>query len=804
MKDDKDKIIKDSVKEDVIKADNTKDDSVNEEDIKEAEKNKSKDSGSNILDGMVEITEYSETNASGDNSAYVNDRDTQGDESVEGESASSILKKGKLDKYIVINKINNSKIVGAGRKAQSFLGSKLRVIMEHPVITVLLLALFCELFIETMSRSSFIDALGFAVRTPVKFILNYFIVLAPFLIALFVKKKLIPYVVFLAMWMTVGIIDFYLLSFRTTPFTGVDIDLDFNELEVAVRYMKNKPIEFVAILLVMVLIVLLVFSLVFICPKSEPLFGKRIKAMVTVAACWFAIYFSVYFAAHHGVLSLKFGNLGITYHDEGIAYSLLVTIVDTGMSKPEDYSRDKIEGIVDKDDDKSKEGEGDTKPDGNKEPEENGTDIDKLPNIIFIQLESFIDPTEVTCMEYSEDPIPFFRSLRKNYSSGYCKVPTIVAGTCNTEFEMITGMRLDSFGPGEYPYKTILRETTCESMAYVLRDIGYNAHAIHNNKATFYGRNVVYSHFGFETFTSIETMCNVEETPNGWAKDMVLVDSIMDCLNSTEGKDLVFTVSVQSHGTYDVVLSDEEAKIKASGAANSTLDSNFTYYVNEEREVDDFLRELVAQLSACKEDVVLVLYGDHIPGLNLNNRIMKNHDIYTTEYVIWDNIGLEKIDEDIPSYRLAATVFDRLGIHDGTLFKFHQDRTNETETEEYDSDFYALQYDMLYGDKYVYGGENPFEATDIQYGIKEVKINTITPSTDEDGDDIIYIEGENFNKFSKVFVDDEKEDAEYISQTLLKVDISADDIEEGSQIVIKQINTAGTVLRESEPETFIQ
>ena len=57
----------------------------------------------------------------------------------------------------------------------------------------------------------------------------------------------------------------------------------------------------------------------------------------------------------------------------------------------------------------------------------------------------------------------------KEYSSGYYKVPAVGAGTANTEFESITGMSLHYFGPGEYPYKSILKETTCESAPYVLK-----------------------------------------------------------------------------------------------------------------------------------------------------------------------------------------------------------------------------------------------------------------------------------------------------------------------------------------------
>ena len=84
------------------------------------------------------------------------------------------------------------------------------------------------------------------------------------------------------------------------------------------------------------------------------------------------------------------------------------------------------------------------------------------PNIILIQLESFFDSAEAEFFTTSKDPIPTFHSLMKNYSSGYFKVPSVGAGTANTEFEVLTGMNLRYFGPGEYPYKTLLKyEKNC-------------------------------------------------------------------------------------------------------------------------------------------------------------------------------------------------------------------------------------------------------------------------------------------------------------------------------------------------------
>ena len=72
------------------------------------------------------------------------------------------------------------------------------------------------------------------------------------------------------------------------------------------------------------------------------------------------------------------------------------------MDKPYDYSEDTIKAIVDRDEEVLAEEDNDS----------------EKPNIIMLQLETFFDPTTVEFLEFSEDPIPNFRRLMEEYSSG--------------------------------------------------------------------------------------------------------------------------------------------------------------------------------------------------------------------------------------------------------------------------------------------------------------------------------------------------------------------------------------------------
>lgn len=355
-------------------------------------------------------------------------------------------------------------------------------------------------------------------------------------------------------------------------------------------------------------------------------------------------------------LSKYFPNLGYAYRDYGVPYCFLNTWLIRGISAPTGYSADMVREIFD-----------DGIPMGIDEADPaipvlqtvEGA-MRRRPNIVFVQLESFIDPNLIRGVEFSEDPIPNFHMLQQQGSTGFLRVPSVGAGTANTEFEVLTGMRIRFFGPGEYPYKTVLKETTCESACYILKDLGYTSHAIHNHRGAFYGRNLVFSNLGFDTFTSIEYMNNVKKTPRNWAKDYVLIDEIRAAMESTEGKDFVFTISVQGHGKYPEkqVIPDEDLKIRVTdGIEDETQRNAMVYYVNQLYEMDQFIGDLVEALKDY-EETVIVFYGDHFPVLDLSEEDMENGSIYETEYVIVSNFRLPKIDEHLYTYQLSARVLN--------------------------------------------------------------------------------------------------------------------------------------------------
>ena len=625
-------------------------------------------------------------------------------------------------------------------------------------------------FIEAISRHSLWEAMDFMKERPLVFLYNAFLIFTTTLIVYLFRRRVFWRTICVIFWLGLGIINGVLLSNRVTPFTGPDLHLITDAFQIADRYLS--PFFFVVVVIAAILAVIGLIILFFKGPKYQGKMSYKLNVPLILAGV-LAFAGTTKLALDKRVLSNYFGNIAFAYEDYGYPYCLATTVFNTGIGLPRGYSEESVEKIDKSEDTLPKTGE-------------------KRPNILFLQLESFFDPELVEYLDISEDPIPNFRKMMKDYSSGYFKVPSVGAGTANTEFETITGMSMRYFGPGEYPYKSVLKETTCESAPYVLKNLGYGTHAIHNNEANFYGRKNVFANLGFDSFTSEEYMAEQDDTnPNDWIRDKNLTKYILQAMESTEGPDYVYTISVQGHGDYPEEPVLENPKIKVSGASTQAENYKWEYYCNQIYEMDKFVKELTDTLSKLDEDVVLVMYGDHLPTMGLTVTDMKNKYLFQTEYVIWDNMGLEKKDKNLAAYQMAAEVLDRVGIHEGNVFRFHQARRN---TKNYQVDLEMLQYDILYGEKYIYDRENPFERVKMHLGVEDAQLESIQQISENQ----YYIKGANFTQSAFLEVNGELIEANFVDEnTLLVLDTQLTE-EDKVDVAIRSNSSTHRVLTRTE------
>ena len=633
------------------------------------------------------------------------------------------------------------------------------------------LACLINFLIEVISRLSIFEAWDYMVGTPLVFLYNAFLIFATFSIVYLVRRRMFARILLSVFWLFLGTCNGYLLTKRVTPFNAQDLKVLSDALELTGNYFNT--FELVMIIIGIVALVLWIVSM---WRRGGQFTGKmhRILALGGVAVSFALCVVLTNVAVDKRVISNYFGNIAFAYEDYGFPYCFSASLFNTGINEPSGYSEEMMAEISNN---------------GEITKNETGREEDELPNIMFVQLESFFDPTEVEWLRFSEDPIPNLRKLFSEYSTGYFKVPSVGAGTANTEFEVLTGMSMRFFGPGEYPYKTYAKTKVLESAATALTSLGYGAEALHNNGGNFYSRAQVFNNMGFDHYTSKEFMNILQTTPKGWATDDILVPNIMESMDTTEGQDFVFTISVQGHGDYPTEPTLENPEIIVSGVEDEGKRNAWEYYVNEVHEMDKFVGELIEAVESRNEPTVLVFYGDHLPTMDLEAKDLKSRYLYNTNYVIWDNIGLEKQDSNLAAYQIMAEVFDRLDIHSGTVFNYHQQRR---QTKNYLADLELLQYDIMYSEQYVYENSGaPITEGHMVMGVKDAHITDLV--TQLDGSYSVY--GDNFTKQSKVYINGEKQTTKFLNNT--RLDLQESELNDGDTIMVAQVGSSNTIFRTS-------
>ena len=609
------------------------------------------------------------------------------------------------------------------------------------VILLPLLALGLSLIVEGLNRGSVVKLFRFVTQRPVYFLYNYLIILTSLTFSeLFRRRKSVLYTLCVA-WVALGVAEFMVAKERTQPFTSMDVLMLKDAITLTTIYYTWPQIILMygSIFLATVLLIYIVTRLPRRRQVNYTLALSTFCGFLTLCFCSYAL------SVHFGAIPRYFDNLVDAYDQYGFAACFTATFGSMGVSKPSDYSTEVVTDIVEEIDEE--------------QPHVFGSE-DNLdhPNVIYLQLESLFDVNTVIGAEYSEDPTPNFNRLSRECPSGELYVPSIGGGTANTEFEMLSGLNIDFFGAGEYPYTTILHETTCETIAYNLRAQGYSATALHNHTGTFYGRNEVYSRLGFDHFVSLEYMPYVTYTEVGWAQDGIMADEIMKALKASDERDFIMAITVESHGKYDENYTYHSGDPEILQLPEQINPNRFASYLHLIHETDAFLGKLIDRLEKFDEPTVCVIYGDHLPSLDLTADVLTTNNLYASRYIIWNNYGAEFEAPNVQAYRVSANILKQLGIPGGLITKYHQAADPTNADQMYLDNLEVLEYDVLYGDKSAYEGENPYPVIDMTMGCVPIEISSVSRRYGR-----VLVNGANFTECSVIELDGESYPTAFIN-----------------------------------------
>ncbi|MFS0864979.1 sulfatase-like hydrolase/transferase [Fredinandcohnia sp. 179-A 10B2 NHS] len=446
------------------------------------------------------------------------------------------------------------------------------------------------------------------------------------------------------------------------------------------------------------------------------------------------------------------------------------------------------------------------------------------PNIIVVLGEALWDPLLLENIEFKEDPLPYFRSLMEEHTSGTFLSHSYGGGTFNPELEVLTGLTT-RFEVEELYYNRINRPI--DSLAHVLKSQGYHTTAVHNFKNWYYGRNEIYKQLGFEKYVSMEFFNN----PNyigPWIDDRRLMEIALDELKQTEGPDFLNVVTVSSHGPYTDHRFENMNEITSSNMTEGSKHI-LNLYSNLLKETDDAIRLLIEGIEELDEPTVVAIYGDHLPFLGKGYDVYKesgyfNEDfndyneylkMYQTPLLVWDNFKEPKVKEELNmtanflgSYILAYAGKEMSPIFQMNRLLYLQGMHRIPKTMFYEEvgikeddllDYKLLQYDTLKGRQHLYKNYDVTPVDDYLLGSGKNEITSAEAAKNQQGYYIVELEGSFFVSNGVAYLNGEQLPTEFVSPTKMKATVSADYLNslKENKIQIKVVDDQGTVISKS-------
>ncbi len=220
-------------------------------------------------------------------------------------------------------------------------------------------------------------------------------------------------------------------------------------------------------------------------------------------------------------------------------------------------------------------------------------------------------------------------------------------GTCNSEFEFLTGSSMAHLGGGVYPY-VLYDLDKAESLVSYFSSMGYATHALHPAEGTNWRRDRIYAQLGFDRFSDIASFDGAD-TLRGLVTDRATYDYVLNLLAENEQPQFIFDVTMQNHGGYDVGGLSEEMSVSVP-LPDGTTSPELNEYASVIRQADQDLAYLTEQLNALERPVVLCFFGDHQPGFSdwlfeATHEGVSADDLgldavqsrYAVPYLIWEN-----------------------------------------------------------------------------------------------------------------------------------------------------------------------
>lgn len=532
-----------------------------------------------------------------------------------------------------------------------------------------------------------------------------------------------------------GVVTYFKLEMRGEPL----LPWDFQQLGDFMGVAGNVKLSVQPHMIVVAIIFIVCLAASWFLPvphRARKRRGLFIRAGLTAAgaALSLGIFFGIYMSKEVCASFHIYEDMWMQdryYRNYSIVTGFLTNLRVMQVEAPEGYSKEKVEERLDQ-----------VKKDDSGEPmyeqsyaAEAGKDAEQTPNIIYVMNESFWDVSRLEGIKFDRDLTPNLKRLGEEGASGYVYSPSFGGGTCDVEFEVLTGFSLEHLPAGSKPYQQYVTGQM-PSFAQYLKEEGYSTVAIHGYYERMWSRNTAYPRLGLDDFISIEDMQDPDKR-RGFVSDMEMTEQIIEQYESRkdDGPVFVHAVTMQNHTTYDEGKYPAEELVNIvehPGLTDKTL-VQLQDFATGIYEADAALGALTDYFSQVEEPTIIVFWGDHF------NPFGEGYEIYEktgyiekgdtaspalrqTDLLIWSNYSDAATDlGTVASYEVSPIVTELYGLKQPVYFEYllqqmdiYRARTrgvtvkpdgtfsqemSQEQTKWYE-DHWLLQYDQMFGDNF--------------------------------------------------------------------------------------------------------
>ncbi len=501
-----------------------------------------------------------------------------------------------------------------------------RVMDRFAVLRLPLLSAAC-IAVTLLAGIFFCDSLAYMQYD--NFLLNWLLFFAA---ALALNALTLPFlgtVLVMAFTTAWYIANYFVISLRGKPIMPADIKALGTAEDVMGRYSfipDWRVVAGVAVVLLYAVVLIQVWKRSR--PAEKPPIGRRLlRRGIALAAAVALFFIGVHTQTFRSLETFAWDTMLMrSFHEEGMLLTYLKSAFNSGVRTPEGYSRERVDACLREYQARTPEPSDGVRP----------------TRIIMVMNEAFSDLRTVG-LDPAIDVMPFIDSLQENTAEGSVYVGIYGGGTCNTEFEALTGNTLAFLGVGAYPFTENVTDPLF-SLASYFRDMGYLTEAFHPNRATNWNRNMAYPNLGFGTFHSIEDFgilgepVELHELPAD-VNDYRYIETV-DAENRGTPR-FLFDVTMQNHSPYERWQNVEKAASVAENGGELYVDTQV--YLSLIKASDDAVRQLVETCRESDEPTMIVFFGDHQPGLpgvamkEIYTDIRGNIDYFKAKFFIWTN-----------------------------------------------------------------------------------------------------------------------------------------------------------------------